>query len=46
MSVKTLVTKKHSVEEVKALVEEGTKGGKVGTDVRVLGAGETLVLRA
>ena len=45
-SVGQVVTKKYSVEEVKGMVEEGRKGGKLKVDVRALACGESIVLGA
>lgn len=39
-----VVTRKYSVEEVKRMVEEGRKGGKLKVDVRALACGESIVL--
>lgn len=45
VSIKKIVTSKYTVEEVRALAEEGRKGGKAGVDVRKLGCGEEVELR-
>jgi hypothetical protein len=44
ISVLKIVTQKHTVDEVRALVEKERRGRKVGVDVRALGCGEEMVL--
>ena len=46
LSVGRVITRKYTVAEVKGMVEEGRKGGKVKVDVRALDCGESFVLRA
>ncbi|MCJ1305702.1 hypothetical protein MMC08_008518 [Hypocenomyce scalaris] len=46
LSVGRVITRKYTVAEVKGMVEEGRKGGKVKVDVRALDCGESIVLRA
>jgi len=45
LSIKKIVTSKYTVEEVRALAEEGRKGGKAGVDVRKLECGEEMVVK-
>ncbi|MCJ1229162.1 hypothetical protein MMC12_005827 [Toensbergia leucococca] len=45
-SVKKISCKKYSVEQVQEMVKLGSRCGKVGMEVRVLGVGEEMVLQA